>query len=241
MQQEYNEEIAFHYNAFRPELHGLILSECLYGERFHKGLDIGSGTGQSSIALATFCEHVIGIEPSLAMLQNAIAHPGVVYKEYDLKNIPLKNDEAAIITFAGVLFYAKSAQLLKEVARVAQAGAKVIIYDFEVLTAAVLSSISAEQFISPGTEYKHDVDLSGLDLTRFELLQKQKKQHILQLDPNQLSHILLADSVQFNWLQKEFGPQDLFKKVKTALDAIADNNSIPVPADLYCTVYRYSG
>ncbi|MCW5517371.1 class I SAM-dependent methyltransferase [Muriicola sp. Z0-33] len=241
MEQDYDEEIAIHYHAFRPELHSLILADCLRNERFDKGLDIGSGTGQSSIALSAFCEQVIGIEPSAAMLNNAIAHPRVTYSGYDLVTIPLKNDEATIITFAGVLYYAKSQELLKEVSRVARSGAKVVIYDFEVLTAAILSSITNEQFLSVGTDYKHDVDLSGLDLTDFKLLQKQKEKTILGLNPEQLSHILLADSIQFHWLKQQFGKQDLHKKVMTALDTIAENNSIPVPADLYSTVYTYTG
>lgn len=61
MSEEYDEAIAYHYNAYRPPLHEVILSQVLgKDERFQNGLDIGCGTGYSAIALAKYCSQVYG-------------------------------------------------------------------------------------------------------------------------------------------------------------------------------------
>ncbi len=70
MTEEYNQAVAEHYAAFRPPLHQLILKKLLNpGERLQSGLDIGSGTGYSAIALSGYCDHVIGLDPSESMIE----------------------------------------------------------------------------------------------------------------------------------------------------------------------------
>ena len=65
MLKEYDQITAFHYAAYRPLLHSKILNE--YFDENGKqniGLDIGCGTGHSSVALAKYCHKVFGIDPS---------------------------------------------------------------------------------------------------------------------------------------------------------------------------------
>ncbi|MGB5555068.1 MAG: class I SAM-dependent methyltransferase, partial [Flavobacteriaceae bacterium] len=80
MSNDYDEITANHYLAYRPPLHDIILKKCLKNlERRKKGLDIGSGTGHSALALVEFCDEVIGIEPSLAMRKIALPHIQIQY------------------------------------------------------------------------------------------------------------------------------------------------------------------
>jgi len=75
MNEHYNQEIARHYSADRPPLHPMILSYVLSKRRiFLISLDVGCGTGDSAIALAKYCEHVYGIEPSAAMFKEVMPH-----------------------------------------------------------------------------------------------------------------------------------------------------------------------
>ena len=79
----YDNLIAGHYAAYRPPLHQKILSLALPKDRrFEVGLDVGSGTGYSAIALADFCESVFGVEPSDAMREKATQHNKVKYLRY---------------------------------------------------------------------------------------------------------------------------------------------------------------
>jgi methylase of polypeptide subunit release factors len=63
---------AFHYNAFRPPLHGSILRQCLGQDSFSKVLDIGCGAGHSTVALAEFCQKAVGFDVSQSTLQQAL-------------------------------------------------------------------------------------------------------------------------------------------------------------------------
>jgi predicted TPR repeat methyltransferase len=68
----YDAYTAFHYNAFRPPLHGSILRQCLGQDSFSKVLDIGCGAGHSTVALAEFCQKAVGFDVSQSTLQQAL-------------------------------------------------------------------------------------------------------------------------------------------------------------------------
>ena len=89
---EYNFDTAFHYKAYRPPLHTIILDNCIGNLLFEKALDVGCGLGHSSIALTNFCDKVIGYDPSEPMIQQAKKHERVNY----LSN--LKYLKSAILT-----------------------------------------------------------------------------------------------------------------------------------------------
>ena len=53
--EHYDSFTAMHYAAYRPPLHEVILDKTIEG-KFDLGLDVGCGTGTSSIALASFLQ-----------------------------------------------------------------------------------------------------------------------------------------------------------------------------------------
>ena len=132
---EYDQQIASHYASYRPPLHQMILNEALgKNTSFQKGLDIGCGTGRSTTALLPYCKKIVGIDPSKEMLSNATPHPSISYNCFDGANLPFRENQFDLITFAGSLFYAKSQRLLNEVIRVSKLGTRVLVYDFEIKT-----------------------------------------------------------------------------------------------------------
>ena len=86
MSNDYDNITAYHYSVYRPALHLPILESCLEGKYFEKGLDIGCGTGHSSIALANFCNEIVGLDPSSDMLNKTIFDKKVNYLHWDEKN-----------------------------------------------------------------------------------------------------------------------------------------------------------
>ena len=120
MQNDYDHITAYHYSAYRSALHLPILERCLKGESFNRGLDVGCGTGQSSVALANFCNKIIGLEPSYEMLEKTIFHPKVNYLYLENEKLPFHENSFDIITFAGSWYYTQSQMLLKEVIRIAK-------------------------------------------------------------------------------------------------------------------------
>src|SRR5699024_1014094 len=111
----YSDLLAYHYSAYRPPLHALILKRLLAPENsFQTGVDIGCGTGYSARALAPYCEHVYGVDPSQPMLSEAEPSATITYQLGAAENTSLPNGVANIITYAGSLFYADIALAVKE-------------------------------------------------------------------------------------------------------------------------------
>lgn len=115
MSHEYDKTIAHHYKVYRPPLHKIILEKAINKDaKYKNGLDIGCGTGYSSVALANYCDHVTGVNPSKEMIDQAIQHKLVSYYLGSGDCLPDGIDKIDIVCFAGSLFYTKSPKLISE-------------------------------------------------------------------------------------------------------------------------------
>ena len=195
MKHEYDVIIAEHYAAYRPPLHHLILKKCLQknGEyKFDYGLDVGCGTGQSSVALTDFCENVIAIDPSPEMLVMAKSNRMISYKTFDGKNIDLPEDHFDIVTFAGSLYYAKSQRLFDETIRVTRQDGLILIYDFEIVMDEFTELFESLE-IRNLPDYDHWIDFSGLDTYGISKLYTQKERIKIKIAPKNMAHVMLAE------------------------------------------------
>ena len=228
---------ARHYEAYRPPLHQMILSKCLK-ENADAGLDIGCGVGHSCIALAGYCDRVVGLEPSVDMLQKSKPHPKVTYKHFNGVNIDLEDDSFDIITFAGSLFYAKSQELLDEVVRLSRHNTEVIVYDFEVILEKTLADLGVDLNELRDEPYNHRIDFSGLKNDRINLVLKSEELIDLTLNPQQLAHLLLSTKSHYIALAEQHEGEDLFQSVSTHLSNISGGGSHNIQARIFYTTYR---
>jgi SAM-dependent methyltransferase len=232
----YTDHIAQHYAAYRPPLHQVILERILGDTHYPRGLDIGCGTGQSSLALLPFCKEIIAIDPSKDMLAKAIANKAIEYGYFDKVHLDFKDQYFDIITLAGSLFYGKSQQLLDEISRVLQPGGRVIVYDFNIL----LTSLQA-LFPLPDITgyYDHTVNFDGLALSNLQEVDVQKATYSLALSTAELAHLLLADEPTYENLQEFFTTENLFDSVLALLgQEYGKQQQIDLPATLYWSVYK---
>jgi len=153
---DYNEQVAYHYSAYRPPLHQRILQEVLGGMRFQCGLDLGCGTGRSTMALKSYCDEVCGVEPSPEMLAHAKPQPGVTFLTGSAEQIPCRPDSFDVITMAGCLFYADRPSTAVEVARVGRSDALVVVYDFEIEVGRLMEKL-CPGWVPPSSDYDHAV------------------------------------------------------------------------------------
>lgn len=239
MNHEYDQITAFHYSAFRPSLHAAILKESLAPDKsFSYGLDVGCGTGQSSIALTSFCDEVIGIEPSVAMLQKSIKHPNITYRLYNKKHFIFSDDYFDLITFAGSLYYAKSQRLLDEVVRVTKNTSKIVVYDFELLMGDILEKLDLEIDRQEKSHYDHEVNFDGLSHKSIKVEKKFKNHFSLEVTIANLSHLLLSSKDNYTLLRKSFSKENLHNKVSQKLQAVCNAENIFLDAITYSTVYQ---
>ncbi|MEM1324665.1 MAG: class I SAM-dependent methyltransferase [Bacteroidota bacterium] len=234
---DYNQTIALQYAAYRPLLHQKILANCLTNSEYAIGLDVGCGTGQSAIALTDFCEQVIGVEPSQAMLKKAIPHQQVEYQHYDGQQFDFLDNQFEIITFAGVLYYAKSQQLLHEVIRVAKNKATVVVYDFKVLLKAILKKLLLNISPSSTSPYNHQVNFDGLE--QQNLIKNISDQQSIQLDIQiaDLAHLFLSSKENYQLFAHYFNHLQPYDLVLEQLQLIFDDKTAAAPVETYFTVY----
>ena len=238
MSTAYDPITAKHYAAYRPSLHLPILQKCLDEKaRFAYGLDVGCGTGQSAMALSHFCEEVMAIDPSTAMLENAIAHDQIEYRPCNGEDLEFKPNTFDIITFAGSLYYSKSQHLLNEVVKVAKPHAFVVIYDFMILLDPTLEQLGLTPPTKQQLNYDPEVDFSGLEMQNLQLHNKVKEEVFLEISPTNLAHLLLADNDHYAILAKEFGEADLFEKLTERLQETAGSDNLQIGALIYYTLY----
>lgn len=239
MLKEYDQITAIHYSAYRPSLHSKILKE-YFKEKvtYRLGLDVGCGTGQSSIALAHFCDKVFGIDPSKEMLHKSLTHPSVEYALHNTINLDFAYDYFDIITFAGSLYYAKSQQLLNEIVRVSKNSAEILVYDFELFLEEILIKLNLDNYSKQKSEYDHQVNFSGLNQNNIKIKREQKESFSVEISIPNLSHLLLSSKDNYGMLKEFFGVDNIHSNVAKKLQDVFYAEKTTVEAMTYLAAYR---
>ncbi|CCN34449.1 putative SAM-dependent methyltransferase [Vibrio nigripulchritudo SO65] len=234
MSEQYNTQVSEHYAAYRPPIHRKILQDIFpENQRFSTGLDIGCGTGTSTEALSHFCESVIGLEPSEAMLAQVTPHKNISFLQGAAESIPLGEQSIDVVSFAGSLSYAKSSTLSAELARVCRPNALIVVYDFEVKLEQFLNKLGAA--IPPrSSSYNHAENFEG-DSNLHEL-NVSKAEIILPVTSEELAHVLFSSSRRYSALVERFGKDSSFSRVVEALNKLSHNHQISI--DTYHSTYR---
>jgi SAM-dependent methyltransferase len=234
MSGQYNQATAIHYSSYRPPLHEVILGRVLSSEEmFNEGLDVGCGTGHSAVALAKYCSHIYGIDPSQSMLGEARPHERITYRRCTGEDLPLPDKSVDIVTFAGSLFYAKSGSLIRELKRVCREQALVIPYDFEVLVDEALlhCGINLEK-----TELSYDFEVNFSDSAGFVETISGKEQIDLEVTATELAHVLLASSYYNQAFLEKYGGADPFPILVRDLERTKELHTLKV--NIYFSKYH---
>lgn len=238
MSDSYSEITARHYAAFRPSLHAPILSKCIEkGRYFESGLDVGCGTGRSTIALAEHCHTVVGIDPSTAMLDQAIQHPKVTYHNGILRDSNIDSNAFDVVTFAGSLFYSKSKALYDEVVRTSVKGARIIVYDFEVSLDTIYQILEVTEHEELAGQYDHEVNFSDLLDGRLEEIQVAQEDVEFEISPEHMAHLALAEPSIYGVLASTFNNEGILEKVTRLFRDTAERKTLHVHATIFYSVY----
>jgi len=108
------------YASYRPGYPAALFEFVAGLTKQHRlAVDVGSGSGQATLGLAEHFEHVIGIEPSAAQIQNAKAHPQIEYRMAPAESTGLPSRSADLLVAAQALhwfdpgaFFAEARRLL---------------------------------------------------------------------------------------------------------------------------------
>ena len=159
MSEEYNQAISKHYAAYRPPLSSSYNLGAL--PQFQLGLDIGCGTGVSTLALAKYCQQLHGVDPSTSMIEQTKPSAGIGIMS---AMVSMCHYQTTVWMSWRLLLlsYAKSAALVTELQRVCQSAAHVVVYDFEVLLEEAPQAIRHRDGADE-SNYDHAINFSDCD------------------------------------------------------------------------------
>ncbi|MRI02040.1 methyltransferase domain-containing protein [Kriegella sp. EG-1] len=237
MALEYDSFAAIHYKAYRPPLHEIILKKYFTAKTKHElGLDIGCGTGHSSIALTKLCNQVIGIDTSKFMLEYTAPHKNINYQYFDGRNLKFDADSFSIITLAGSLFYAKSQGFLDELIRVSKNNSQIIIYDFDVNLKSILSHFKFK--VCNRQVYDHQIDFSGLNDNNIILQTNDADNITLEISSKNVAHLLLSVKAQRLFFEKLYLEQNVHSQLTENLKELSNKDNFMVNVSIFCKVYK---
>ena len=227
---EYTADIATHYKSFRPPLHEILLKRSFKNQRFESALDIGCGTGNSSIALTKYCASVTGYDPNKSMIQNGESHPKVFFTE-KLEEI---NKKFSLIVFFGSLHYitTKSFNFYKE--KLVRGG-YLLCSDFEILYAPILSKL---EITLSEIDYNHSKNLASYHTKTFAIIRTEKFKAVFDCDLNELTHLLMSETYLRPQLIEKYGSTSGVQHLHEDLKIYYPKNKIAIEANLFYTYYQ---
>ena len=232
----YNTQIAQNYSSYRPPLHKEILINSIpTGTEFRRALDIGCGTGISSVALLDFCDAIIGIDPSSEMIDLVKPQERISYFNWDLNNEQLSDERFDLFSMAGCLYYIKSQEMINRITDLSSEKAIWIIYDFLVNMDDVYRVLNLPTCES---EYDHKVDLSGLDHSPWRKERQEQQILSFHIKAEELAHLLLSEEHIQSFLENKY-IRNFDSILMDQINALfSDKESIELNAMTYTTIYK---
>lgn len=158
------------YHESRPSFHAQTLKNFNHANptlQYQAALDVGCGTGQSSLALADWSDKVVAIDNSQSMLDNAAPHAKVTYQLADAENMPFPVNSFDLVFVASSFHWFEKRKFLNQVKKVLKKGGKFLIYDSYVHDG--LSKDFHREFNERFPRPFADVKLVGDELEFFDL------------------------------------------------------------------------
>ena len=129
-----HDRVAAGYASARPYLHPEVFARVrdLVGPspRFRRALDVGCGTGLSSVALCDLADEVVGIDASLEMLRHARRADGVRFVAADAEAVPFGDGRFDLILACGSMDWIDRPRFLPRAADLLASGGWLVSLDF---------------------------------------------------------------------------------------------------------------
>ena len=233
---EYDAITAAHYAAYRPPLHGPILERLLGNDRSDVlGLDVGCGTGRSSVALAKYCRYVFATDPSAEMLAHAPEHPAVEFRRQTPAGLArqLPGSRFGLVSFAGSLFYQNTAEVIVNFPSLLTPEATVLVYDFDVDFSFLFNMLN---FTPPPGNYDHRCGFDGYPGHGLTLKKDWSETLTFTATPTELTHLICSVKEWREILLRG----DSFGDLAGRVGASFIGASTPLKARCFGKVYQYA-
>ena len=128
-----HKSVAERYAKYRPYFHPLVIEKIKTYLRLQSpvrfAVDVGCGSGHSTVALKEIAELVAGLDISAEMLDFAVRKPGIQYMRSAAETLAIKSNSADLLTTSMAYHWFDPDQFFGEVRRVLRDGAWLIIFN----------------------------------------------------------------------------------------------------------------
>jgi ubiquinone/menaquinone biosynthesis C-methylase UbiE len=129
-----SEEAARQYARARPYFHPIVIKKIKdtlqLDEPLQRALDIGCGTGLSTIALKSIAEEIVGTDIAQEMLSQTQADPRIQYVHAPAEQLPLPDTSFELVTVSVAFHWFDRSRSLREIWRVLRPSGWLVIYNF---------------------------------------------------------------------------------------------------------------
>jgi ubiquinone/menaquinone biosynthesis C-methylase UbiE len=121
------------YAKGRPYFHPIVIDwikeRLALTVPLHRALDVGCGTGLSTVALKEIAERVVGIDGSAEMIDLASGDSNIEYQLAHAEHLPFEDREFDLVSVSQAIHWFAKASFLLEAARVLRTEGWLIVYD----------------------------------------------------------------------------------------------------------------
>jgi SAM-dependent methyltransferase len=114
---------------FHPIIIGRIKERLALTLPVQRALDVGCGTGLSTMALREIAERVVGVDSSKEMIGLASADSNIEYQLANVEHLPFGDREFDLVTVSQAIHWFSPALFLQEARRVLRKEGWLIVYD----------------------------------------------------------------------------------------------------------------
>jgi SAM-dependent methyltransferase len=129
-----HDRVAAGYASARPYLHPEVFARVREIVRpagsFRRALDVGCGTGLSSLALLDLAERVVGVDASLDMLRHARRAHGIRYVACGAEALPFREGRFDLVVACGSMDWVDRPRFLPRAAEILEPGGFLVSLDF---------------------------------------------------------------------------------------------------------------
>jgi SAM-dependent methyltransferase len=129
-----HDRVATGYASARPYLHPEVFARVRPivgpGRRFRRALDLGCGTGLSSLALLDLAERVVGVDASLDMLRHARRADGVRYVAGGAEAPAFREGSFDLVVACGSMDWVDRSRFMPRAEELVESGGWLVSLDF---------------------------------------------------------------------------------------------------------------
>jgi SAM-dependent methyltransferase len=217
------------YANGRPFFHPLAIMKiramCCERGRINRALDVGCGTGQSTLALLEVVDEIVGVDSSAEMLSRAVRHSRIRYVEAEAEHMPLNDASFGLVTVALAFHWFDQQQFMLEARRVLRPGGWLVIYTDGFYGRMIgnenFETWNRDQYlVRYPTPPRNNQPLTDADVLAYGFVPSgfDKFDHEVEFTPEQLVNYLLTQTNVISAV--EMGREELQSVAQWLLDSV---------------------